>query len=255
MSLFHVSSNPPTAIRVLSVAHLSSLYILKETLRSLLCCLASLGRFSSFLGGVGHCLVSSYGSNCFCVPLSCVRFDLIESSLYLLKPHGFADNISEPAREPLLFILFAAFYYFILLQVIKRWSLVNVNGTIKSSLTHFCELLSIYPLQINLVGSLHILGHLEVNSEFLFCEKGAKFSKQIKLLEDCAQGFLVFVVALYSSKTFSASIVSSFNFFYNSRHDQNCEKASRAPSSVWIDEGSNMLGCRFFTMTKPQKMS
>lgn len=34
------------------------------------------------------------------------------------------------------------------------------------------------------------------------------FGKQIKLLEDCAQQLLVFVVALYSSKTLLARIVT-----------------------------------------------
>ena len=52
-----------------------------------------------------------------------------------------------------------------------------MDGTMK---IQFCSLLcalSIYPLQIPLVTSTHILGRLERYSEFLLCEKGAQFLK------------------------------------------------------------------------------
>lgn len=100
-----------------------------------------------------------------------------------------------------MFILFVVFYYFI--QVIKRSSLVNVVGTIK---IQFSSLLCItFNLSLtNSFGRLstHILGYLEENSKFLRWVRS--FRKQIKLFEDCVQGFLVFVAALYSSKTLSA---------------------------------------------------
>ena len=45
------------------------------------------------------------------------------------KPHRFADKLSEAAREPVCSACLATFCYFI--QVIKRWSLVNVDGNVK----------------------------------------------------------------------------------------------------------------------------
>ena len=67
--------------------------------------------------------------------------------------------------------LFSLFCYILLLHTSHK----NVGALLmmmimwKSSLAYFCPLL-IYKL---LVASLHILGHLEENSEFLLYEKGA----------------------------------------------------------------------------------
>ena len=62
------------------------------------------------------------------------------------KPHRFADNLCEPAREPICSACFATFCYFI--QVIKRWSLVNLDGDVKIQFSLIFPLLSIYLLQI-----------------------------------------------------------------------------------------------------------
>ena len=168
----------------------------------------------------------------FCILLSCVRFSDWVFSVSVKKTMDLLITwASLIAREPLLFILFVVFYYFI--KVIKRWSLVNVV------LAHSCALLSIYPLQIPLVASLHILGYLEENSKFHLWL--LSFRKQIKLLEDCVQGFFGFVAALYSSNTLSAWMEPSFKIFYNSRYDQRCEKASLAPWSVCFDEGCSSV--------------
>lgn len=59
--------------------------------------------------------------------------------------------------------------------IITRWILVNVDGNVKiqfSSLLTFTFNLSLNKL---LVASLHIPWHLEENSEFLLCGKGAWF--------------------------------------------------------------------------------
>lgn len=105
-----------------------------------------------------------------------------------LKTHGFADNLNESAREPLVYPVCCI----LLLHTSDKMWMALYFGSLK----------------IPLVASLHILGHLEENSDFSFARMVLSFGKQIKLLEDCAQQLLVFVVALYSSKTLLARIVT-----------------------------------------------
>ena len=128
------STRQPLIHSVLSVAF--PLYILKGTLLGLPCCLTSLESFSSF-SWEGYCPLQwlVFGLNCFCIPLSCVRFDWI--FFVSIKKH--TDLLipwAEPSGVPFLFVLFPTFFYF--MQEIKRcWSIVNMDGTMK---IQFCSL-------------------------------------------------------------------------------------------------------------------
>ena len=126
---FHFVFKPPAAIiiSILSVAF-SVIYSEWNLAKSPL--LSGIGRkFFKFFarGALPPSMTFLTGLNAFVC-----RF-LVSDWLSLLficqKPHRFADKLSEAAREPICSACLPTFCYFI--QVIKRWSLVNVDGNVK----------------------------------------------------------------------------------------------------------------------------
>ena len=125
---FHFVFKPPAAISILSVA-LSVIYSEWNLAKSPL--LSGIGRkFFKFFprGTLPPSMTFLIGLNAF----AC-RF-LVSYWLCLLcicqKTHRFADKPSEPAREPICSACFFATFCYVI-QVIERWSLVNVDGNVK----------------------------------------------------------------------------------------------------------------------------
>ena len=127
---FHFVFKPPAAtiISILSVAF-SVIYSEWNLAKSPL--LSDIGRtFFKFFarGTLPPSMTFLIGLNAFVC-----RF-LVSDWLCLLrtcqKTHRFADKPSEPAREPICSACFFATFCYVI-QVIKRWSLVNVDGNVK----------------------------------------------------------------------------------------------------------------------------